>query len=528
MKKNAGIRILSVALTAALCLTGLTGCGSKSSGGSGSSGTQTSQGNAAGAASSGETGSTLEPVTLKLWSCSDKYQDQDQVLAKFCETYKEQLNIEKIEFNYVPFGDYEDKMTSLVAGGDDFDGMFVADWMLYNKMSNKGGLLPLNDLMQQYAPSLYQTYQENGSMAACSIDGQLVALPWTKKKSSKAILLYRKDLAEKYGVDTSKLETIEDLDAMLTDAKEKVPDITIFESGFPRGNTYSDVLTFLHSKYEMDNMNYHTLTFDLNSETPVLQAVEQTPMFKEAVTWMNKWYNEGIVSKNELSETDTKLFENGKTFARVGLYETAVQGVTFNVPGAELGYAELYPDGKYRYDSPLNNAFAINKNSANPERLLMLLELLNTDEDAYDLFMYGIEGQTYVKGEDGTINFPEGQDATNSTFLGWFYWPFVRAQFDKPSGKITPEALKLENEWLDKDSLVVSPLVGFNPDTSSIKTELAQRDQLYDEQGKLLLAGIIENNDIDGAINRYIESQKAAGLDKILEYMQGEADKAVE
>ena len=248
-------------------------------------------------------------------------------------------------------------------------------------------------------------------------------------------------------------------------------------------------------------------------------------MFKEAVTWMNKWYNEGIVSKNELSETDTKMFENGKTFAKVGLHENAMQGVVFNIPNAELGYAEIYPDGKYRYDSPLNNAFAVNKNAANPERLLMLLELLNTDEDAYDLFMYGIEGETYVKGEDGSIQYPEGQDAANSTFLGWFCWPFVRGQFDKPSGMITPKALEMENEWLEKDSLVVSPLTGFNPDTSSIKTELAQRDQLYDEQGKLLLAGIVENNDVDAAVNKYIENQKAAGLDKIMEFMQAEADK---
>lgn len=204
-----------------------------------------------------------------------------------------------------------------------------------------------------------------------------------------------------------------------------------------------------------------------------------------------------------------------------------MEGVVFNVPGAELGYAELYPDGKYRFDSPLNNAFAVNKNAANPERLLMLMELLNTDEAAYDLFMYGIEGETYVKGSDGTIQFPEGQDVTNSTFLGWFCWPFIRAQFDKPSGKVTPEALEKEDQWLKKTSLVVSPLVGFNPDTSSIKTELAQRDQLYDEQGKLLLAGIVENNDVDAAVKKYIDSQKAAGLDKILSYMQGEADQMV-
>ena len=82
-----------------------------------------------------------------------------------------------------------------------------------------------------------------------------------------------------------------------------------------------------------------------------------------------------------------------------------------------------------------------------------------------------------------------------------------------------------EQEWLKKDNFVVSPLTGFNPDTSTIKTELAQRDQLYDEQGKLLLAGITSGDDVDTAIQKYIDSQKAAGLDKIMNFMQEEADK---
>ena len=75
--------------------------------------------------------------------------------------------------------------------------------------------------------------------------------------------------------------------------------------------------------------------------------------------------------------------------------------------------------------------------------------------------------------------YPEGQDASTSVYLGWFNWPFVREQFNKPSGRITQEALDAEQEWLKKDNFVVSPLTGFNPDTSTIKTELAQRDQLY-------------------------------------------------
>ena len=521
----------AMALASALCIASLTGCGrSTDNGRSGAEG-QKEGGIASASESAGaeeeEEAVSLDPVTLKLWSCSDKYSAQDDILARFCEKYMDKLGIEKIEYNFVSFGDYEDKMTSLVAGGDDFDGFFVADWMLYSKMANKGAFLPLNELMQQYAPTLYQTYQDNGSLTACSIDGQLVALPWVNEKSSKAILLYRKDLADQYGVTVNELKTIEDLDAFLTEAHEKVPNITTFESGFPRGNTYSDVLAMLNAKYEMDSMNYHMLTFDLNASDVTLEPIEQTEMFKEAVTCMKKWYDEGIVSKNELSETDTKMFENGKTFAKVGLMETAQQGVTFNVDGAEYGWAELYPDGKYRKDSPLNNAFAINKNAANPERLLMLLELLNTDEEAYDMFMYGVEGETYVKDETGALQYPEGQDAATSTYLGWFNWPFVRQQFNKPSGIITQEALDAEHKWLEKESLVVSPLTGFNPDTGSIKTELAQRDQLYDEQGKLLLAGITNGDDVDTAVQKYIDSQKAAGLDAIMSFMQGEADKYV-
>ena len=515
-------------LASALCIASLSGCGSDGkNAGSGSDSAQSGAADFGNQDPAAASEVSLEPVTLKLWSCSDKYSAQDEILAKFCEKYKDQLNIEKIEYNFVSFGDYEDKMTSLVAGGDDFDGFFVADWMLYSKMANKGAFLPLNDLMQQYAPTLYQTYQDNGSLTACSIDGQLVALPWVNEKSSKAILFYRKDLADQYGVTVGDLKTIEDLDAFLTEAHEKVPNITTFESGFPRGNTYSDVLAMLNAKYEMDSMNYHMLTFDLNASDIVLEPIEQTEMFKEAVTWMKKWYDEGIVSRNELSETDTKLFENGKTFAKVGLMGDALQGVTFNINDAEYGWAEIYPDGKYRKDSPLNNAFAINKNAANPERLLMLLELLNTDEEAYDMFMYGIEGETYVKDESGALQYPEGQDAATSTYLGWFNWPFVRQQFNKPSGRITQEALDAEHKWLEKESLVVSPLTGFNPDTSSIKTELAQRDQLYDEQGKLLLAGITNGDDVDTAVQKYIDSQKAAGLDAIMSFMQGEAEKYV-
>ena len=140
----------AMALVSALCIASLTGCGGNAGNGGSAAEGQKEGGSASASESAGaqEEAVSLDPVTLKLWSCSDKYSAQDEILARFCEKYKDKLGIEKIEYNFVSFGDYEDKMTSLVAGGDDFDGFFVADWMLYSKMANKGAFLPLNELMQ--------------------------------------------------------------------------------------------------------------------------------------------------------------------------------------------------------------------------------------------------------------------------------------------------------------------------------------------------------------------------------------------
>ena len=59
MKKRTGTKALSIALAAALCMTGLAGCGSK---------TQETQGSTAAKTEAGETPAELKPVTLKLWS----------------------------------------------------------------------------------------------------------------------------------------------------------------------------------------------------------------------------------------------------------------------------------------------------------------------------------------------------------------------------------------------------------------------------------------------------------------------------
>ena len=63
-------------------------------------------------------------------------------------------------------------------------------------------------------------------------------------------------------------------------------------------------------------------------------------------------------------------------------------------------FVEVYKDDLYANRSPLANAMAISATSENPERTLMFLNQLETDQKLYDMVQYGIEGETYVLTEN--------------------------------------------------------------------------------------------------------------------------------
>lgn len=477
----------------------------------------------AGSAAAKQEDGGLKQVTLKIFLPGDEKSAKEEVLAAFEEYTKDTLNV-KLEVHMMPTGDYRDKMMALISAGDNFDLCYAADWLLYPQMANKGAFYPLDGLLTEYAPTLYKMYEDMDYIDICSIDGQMMAMPWTTKKSSKVLWQYRSDLAEQYGIDVSNVSTIEDLDRVLTEAKQKIPDLIPIYASNSGNNNASAILSMMFAKYEMDRMDFHNFTIDLNSDSPALIPIEQTEMFRETVKWAKKWQDEGLMPKNELADSGRGGFKNGLAFSHMINMDSALTLVMAD-PGWGKDYIEIYPDSEYRLDSPLSNAIAVNKNAANPERAAMFMELLNTDQKAYDLFMYGIEGKTYVLDGD-TVMYPEGEDPASPSYLDWFSWGFVRDHFDRPTQNLNTDIKKMKKEWLDRPNMVVSPAAGFMPDTNEIKTELSQREQLYTEYGKLLWYGMFEG-DADAAVDKYIEQQKAAKLDVILDYLQPELDKYI-
>jgi putative aldouronate transport system substrate-binding protein len=297
--------------------------------------------------------------------------------------------------------------------------------------------------------------------------------------------------------------------------------MTVFDMAM-RGAA-GDIVPLLQPKYEMWDMGFGNLYMDLNDPNKKVVPLEQTPMFKEAVTLAKKWYDNGVISKNALADKENKPFETGKVFSGKTIYEALYEKTNFTDKSAVQAAVEVYPDKKFARDSQMNNAMAINKNAANPERMLMFMNLLTTDKDVYDLFFYGIKDKTYTLDSNGVVGFAPGEDPAKPLWQNWNNWGFYREAFARPTATRDVEAIKKENEFVARPNIVLSPIAGFTPSPDAIKTELAKRQQLSDEQGKLLLSGIVKG-DIDAAINDYIQKQKDAGLDKILTEVQKQVD----
>jgi putative aldouronate transport system substrate-binding protein len=461
----------------------------------------------------------LKEVTLKIVTAGDDRPAKQEVLDALYELTKDRLNA-KFEINFIPFGDYQSKLTLMASSGDKYDAAFTADWFGYANMVNKGAFLDLSDLMPQYAPNLYKFYEENNMLSSASVNGKLIGVPWTEIKTSKPVFNYRKDIADKLNVQAGDLTTIEGIDTFLTAIAAAKPGMTVYDMAM-KGDA-GDIVTLLQPKYELLDIGFNTLYIDVNDATAKVIPLEQTEMFKEAVHLAKKWYDSGVISKNALADKENSPFETGKVFAGKSTSGALFEVTNFTDKSAVKDAVEVYPNNKFARDSQMNNAMAINANAANPERMLMFMELLSTDRAVYDTFFYGIKDKTYTLDGD-IVGFTTAEDPAKPLWQSWFNWGFYRSAFARPTASSPAEAMKNNLAYATRANIVPSPLAGFVPSPDAIKTELTQRSQYSSEQGKLLLAGVIKG-DVDTAINTYIEKQKAANLDKIIADVQKQID----
>ncbi len=474
--------------------------------------------------SQGFTASNLKPVKLRFYFPGQKNSATDEVWAALAAKFKDKLNC-TYEVNFIPFGDYKDKLLVMSASGDNWDMNYDGPWLAYTQMQNKGAYMDLSKLLPKYAPALYKRYQETGNLKPAIVDGKVVALPWTLTGSLRPWFNWRADLAKKAGINVplNSLKTLEDVDKFVHALKKAYPDRTVLCIGNTLlGQVFG--ITLLRDGYMATE--FHNLYIKVDDPKCKLIPIETTPVFRETVKLTRKWVEDGIISKDEMVDKAyaQDKWKNGWVLSRTITHEYSFCNNGFSDPAATVGYSELYPNNKFFNRTPLGNCMCINKNAANPERILMFMNLLETNRAFYDMVMYGITGKTYqLAGKEA--KFPAGMTPATSNYMNWSgQWAMWKPQFMRPDAIYNEGFWKREAAYAKSPKNINKPIDGLFFDTDKIKNEIARRDQLYEEYGRPLVFGLVKPDEIDKAIDDYIAKGKAAGTDKILAECQKQVD----
>ena len=151
-------------------------------------------------------------------------------------------------------------------------------------------------------------------------------------------------------------------------------------------------------------------------------------------------------------------------------------------------------------------------------RALTLDVLTFTDPDVCNTILYGIEGRDYVKNADGTVSYPEGQDAASVPYtaqlscgtMGNFFIMY-------PMAGTSLESLEWELE--QNRTAKTSVAMGFTFDNSSVKTEYTAVTNVIEQYLPGLICGSV---DPATEIPVFLERLKEAGLGEIIASKQAQ------
>ena len=410
---------------------------------------------------------------------SENQSDVHSVEDKINEYLKDKLNV-TVKMNCLPSAQYQQKLSTMINANEYFDMCFVARWMLnYVDNARADAFVPLDDYLDTYLKEASEAIGDE--VLDCSrVDGKLCALPVNKEMATQYGWIYRKDIAEKYGIDMTKYKSFEELEPVLKMLKEKEKDIK-----YPLDWTVdaTPATLYVHENYVFKDGTY-----------PDTETVNffKTPEFKKAVETARDFYNKGYVRPDVLTATDQlQRMDEGKTFVMLQPLKPGKAKELFKASSYDFEQAEV-TDAIIDYHAGTGSMTAVSASSKNPVRVMRFLNLLNSDKYLKNLVVHGIEGKHYNKSDENTVDpiVGSGYDLySDSWAIGNVFLDYLTKNED-PNKLVklkefndSAKPAKVNKFWLVQDA-----------EMERVSTEISN---VQDKYYKQLVMGVVDPSVID-------------------------------
>jgi len=457
-----------------------------------------------------ETADTSEFVTLTMYLVSEEPPRYEAMLEEFNKLAREELNCE-LKVNFIGWGEFQTKYPLLFSSGEEFDLVYVATWLDYANLAHRGAFIALEDLLPVYCEESMKNQPEEALLQA-TIDGHVYAYTSNLKTYSAYGAIVRGDLMDKYGL--TEINNMEDYATYLQAVVDNDPEFTNPAGGM-NDILFDEMYLFGAGLYPLSGSTGGIYYLDPDDPDHTVFAAHEWEGFRDMCVELKSYADAGYWPKSILSVTDdaSTLLNQGIAASRIHNFDSWVAAYATN-PDWDMRWYNLIPE--INYLSFMQDAMAVPVTSKNPERALMLLDKIRSDERYYMLLTYGVEGVDYTLDENNFITTLDTDQFTSQPGT----WGFRTDEFNKQVAGSPPTYYE-EKEKLE--SIVVPNIFrSFNLSTEPIKNEYAAMQNVYSQYYNTLAAGI--TTDVDGDIAKLTEQATIAGNDACKAELQAQVD----
>ncbi|HEY5586845.1 MAG TPA: ABC transporter substrate-binding protein [Ruminiclostridium sp.] len=512
MKRRYGTLLLAVVF---IITSALSGCGSKAASESSSTPSVAAVSTAAAAATTaaGIDPKTLKPEHLVFVFMGTIPKNLEAVNAEASKYLTEKINA-TIEIRPIEWGSYTNKTNLMFASREKFDLMFTASWMQEASQAAKEQILPIDDLLKDYAPDYLATIPLDVREAGF-INGKAYGLTGNKEWAADKGLVFSKEIADKYGISSETIKTMSDLTPYLEKIKVGEPGMVPLQA---RSADSPMVGQMSNNAYDVLGDGPGAIS-RAAADTKVVNMFEQAD-FMAAAKLAREWFTKGYFNKDAASVTDMTYLAV-KAGKAAGYNQSGKPGLAFQEgrqAGKEMIYIPL--DKPYMTTGDAASAIlAVPTTASDPARSVMFANLLHKDKYLVNLINWGIEGKDYVKESDNVIKYPDGMTAANSTYNLNMNWLMGNQLLDYTWKTDDPKLYELYKPF--NDSAERSKALGFTFDTTSVKNEVAAYNNVVLQYTGAIYTGSL---DPEVVIPKFVKALKDAGMDKVIAEKQKQLD----
>jgi putative aldouronate transport system substrate-binding protein len=449
--------------------------------------------------------------------------EADVVLAKINDYLKAKINA-NMRFRWTSWTDWQTQYNLLVATGQGLDLVTSgSDWLDTWPNAQKGAWLALDDLLPKYAPKTFAEIPKS-AWDQSRYNGKIVVIP--ENSFTQYVnhgFYYRGDWARKAGL--SKIASWDDVTKYLDYIKKNMSGVIPWDNA----NNWEHAEGWIISHTEavpVDAVAGRLLYFkSFKSDPYTVFSPFFDKTFEDFAILMKQWADAGYWKADVLNNKDnTREFLYG---GQTGMDEWHINGflgggnsirvqMDKKQPGSDLQMFGFYEPTKNLIRMPVTHgATAISAGSKNPERALMLYELIRQDKTFYMLLNYGILNRNYYLNEKGQLYIPKDWDQTKYQFASDFWGGRV----DKFEPVIASAWSGTAAYYKYLDSFAQPYLWGnFAFNQSPVSTQVAAIIQVANSMIPAISLGMA--GDPTKAVADFRSQLKTAGIDQVIAEVQ--------